>query len=82
MTLYEEEGLPEVVRLLRFEAGSAMPPGRFGNGAEVFVIEGDCHQDRVVLEQGSWARYPAGSRLGLASDGGCTLYFKTGHLPE
>ena len=80
MTLYEEEGYPEVVRLLRLEPGGRLPARRYPNGAEVFLIGGNCRHDRTRLEPGSWARYPPGARLGLSSDDGCTLYFKTGHL--
>jgi hypothetical protein len=81
MTLYEEAGYPEVVRLLRLEPGSQLPVRSYLNGAEVFLIEGNCRQDDTRFEPGSWARYPAGTRLGLSSDDGCMLYFKTGHLP-
>lgn len=81
MTLYEEAGYPEVVRLLRLDPGSAVPARDYPNGAEFFLAEGSCHQDRLRLEPGSWARFPPGARLGFGSHDGCTLYLKTGHLP-
>ena len=81
MTLYEEEGFPEVTSLLRLEPGGRLAARPYPKGAEIFLIDGQCRQADVHLASGSWARYPAGTRLELESDGGCKLYLKTGHLP-
>lgn len=81
LPLYEEDGRPESVRLVRFAAGTAFPEHDHPGGEEIFVLDGDLRDEHGQYEAGSWARYPPGSRHTAVSDGGCTLYVKSGHLP-
>ena len=78
--LYGEAGFPERVRLLRLDAGAAIDSQVYLGGQEIFVVEGELQNGEHSYKAGSWARYPAGSRHALKSDGGCLFYEKTGHL--
>lgn len=80
-TLYEDQGFPERVDLVRLAAEAALPPPGAG-GLEVFVLDGACHDGERPLAGGDWARYPPGARPALHGTGGCSLYLKTGHLRE
>ena len=80
VTLYEEDGYPEVMRLTRLAPGAAVPAHDHPGGEEVFVLDGGFDDDHGSYEAGSWVRYPPGSRHALTSETGCTLYVKAGHL--
>ena len=80
LDLYDEPEHPEQIRLLRLEPGAVLDSQIYLGGQELFVIEGDLENGVRSYRAGSWARYPAGSRHALKSDGGCLFYEKTGHL--
>ncbi len=82
MTLYEEEGYPERVRLYRFAAGTRSAMHEHPAGEEIFVIDGDLSDQHDRYTAGSWVRYPRGSRHEVSTENGCTIYVKDGHLPE
>lgn len=48
----------------------------------MFVLDGALEDDHGGYTAGSWVRYPDGSRHTVCSEIGCTLYLKTGHLPD
>ncbi len=80
--LYKEKAHPEVMRLLRLEAGAGYGLENHG-GAEVFVISGAAAAGRHgALKMGAWLRLPPGEALELSSGEGARLYLKTGHLAE
>ena len=78
--LYAEPGHPEVMRLWRFDPGASLPAGDYAGGLELFVLDGALEDGKATFPAGTWARYPAGSRIGLQSAAGGTAYVKTGHL--
>ena len=80
LELYHEPAHPERTRLLRLEPGAVLDSQIYLGGQEIFVLEGDLENGERSYRSGSWARYPAGSRHALKSDGGCLFYEKTGHL--
>lgn len=81
MPLYSEEGYPESIRLVRFEAGAKVDFDDHTEGEEIFVIEGDLTDEHGSYEAGTWVRYPVGSNHAPSSKNGCILYVKSGHLP-
>ncbi len=80
LELYHEPQHPERIRLLRLEPGAVLESQVYLGGQEIFVVEGELENGERSYRSGSWARYPAGSRHALKSDGGCLFYEKTGHL--
>ncbi len=77
--LYAEALHPELIRLLRFDAGTTMALSHEG-GLELFVVEGDLEDGTHRLVEGSWGRYPPGTSLNLSTDQGARCYVKSGHL--
>ena len=80
LTLYEQPGYPECMRLVRLAPGTRVPEHSHPGGEEVYVIAGSLADDEGTYVQGSWLRFPDGSHHQPFSDEGCTLYVKTGHL--
>ena len=80
--LYEEDGYPEAVRLVRLAPGASVAEHGHPGGEELFVLDGGIEDEYGKYEAGSWVRYPVGSRHAVYSEKGCTLYLKTGHLAE
>lgn len=70
----------ETVRMERWQAGASRTGRFFPAGAEIFVVDGALTTDQGLLPSGGWLRLPAGTRLGAATEAGCLLYVKTGHL--
>jgi anti-sigma factor ChrR (cupin superfamily) len=70
----------ERAALVRMAPGTRLPGHRLGGGGELLVLEGECADARDRYAKGTWLRLPPGSRIGLASEGGCTLFVKLGHL--
>ncbi len=72
----------ENVFLLRWAPDTAYPAHVHAGGEEILVLEGAFHDADGHFPQGSWVRYPDGSRHApytLAE--GALLYVKEGHLP-
>jgi anti-sigma factor ChrR (cupin superfamily) len=82
LALYDEPGHPESMRLVRLAAGTRVAEHEHPGGEEVYVIAGTLADAQGTYEQGSWLRFPDGSRHQPGSDEGCTLYVKTGHLRD
>ncbi len=82
LPLYDEPGHPESVRLVRLAAGTQVAEHGHPGGEEVYVIAGTLTDAQGTYEQGSWLRFPDGSRHQPSSDEGCTLYVKTRHLRD
>jgi hypothetical protein len=76
--LYEQPGFPDVMRLERWEPGTA--PGRlaYDDGAELFVIEGEFSDEFGLHSSRAWVRLPAGSAHRPRTEAGCTVYIKAG----
>jgi anti-sigma factor ChrR (cupin superfamily) len=72
----------EEVRLVRFAPGAAAPRHEHPGGEEIYVLRGSLRDEHGVYQAGSWVRSPAGSAHQPASDEGCLLYVKSGHLPR
>lgn len=81
LTLYEEPGHAERMRLVRIAPGTRLPEHAHPGGEEIYVIAGSLADEQGTYEQGSWLRLPDASHHRPFSDEGCTLYVKTGHLP-
>ena len=79
--LYAQDGFPEVIRLVRFEAGARAARHRHQGGEEIFVLEGELEDDDGTYGAGTWARLPDGSAHEAVSNRGCLLYVRTGALP-
>lgn len=72
----------ENVFLLRWAPDTAYPEHEHCGGEEVFVLDGAFHDEYGHYPQGSWVRYPDGSRHAPYTLGeGALLYVKEGHLP-
>jgi anti-sigma factor ChrR (cupin superfamily) len=82
LSLYDEPGHPESIRLVRLAPGTRVPAHAHPGGEEVYVISGSLADADGIYEQGTWLRFPDGSRHQPFSDEGCTLYVKTGHLRD
>ena len=80
LPLYDEDGQRESMRLVRLAPGTQVPEHDHPGGEEVYVIAGSLADAQGTYEQGTWLRFPDGSRHQPFSDEGCTLYVKTGHL--
>ncbi len=80
LPLYDEDGHRESMRLVRLAPGTQVPEHDHPGGEEVYVIAGSLADAQGTYEQGTWLRFPDGSRHQPFSDEGCTLYVKTGHL--
>jgi len=72
----------ECTVMYRMISGAALPARDLLGGEEFFVIEGSCHDDNGTYAPGPWVRTPLGRAPRLASDGGCRLLLKRGHLLE
>jgi len=82
LPLYDEDGHPESIRLVRLAPGTRITEHDHPGGEEIFVIAGSIADAQGHYEQGTWLRLPDGSRHQPFSDDGCTLYVKTGHLRD
>jgi anti-sigma factor ChrR (cupin superfamily) len=72
----------ENIFLLRWAPDTAYPEHAHPGGEEILVLEGAFHDEEGHYPQGSWVRYPDGSRHAPYTLGeGALLYVKEGHLP-
>ncbi|MGI9222918.1 MAG: cupin domain-containing protein [Woeseiaceae bacterium] len=71
----------EHVALIRFEPGTTYPPHVHNGGEEILVLRGGIRDAEGVYPQGSWMRFPDGSKHEVSSGAdGALLYVKGGHL--
>lgn len=82
LTLYEENGFPEHMCMMRMEEGATftVPSGR--GGAEVFVLFGKMNDEADVFGTGDWLRWPTSASRTFTATKAVTAYLKTGHLPQ
>jgi anti-sigma factor ChrR (cupin superfamily) len=80
LLLYQQDGFPELMQLVRLAPGLAVPRQQFPAGEEIFVIEGDLADEHGRYRAGSWIKFPPGTGHAPRTDGGCLLYVKKGHL--
>lgn len=71
----------EHVALVRWAPGTLFHPHGHPRGEEIFVLEGVFQDERGRYPAGTWLRNPPGSSHRPWSEGGCTIWVKTGHLP-
>jgi anti-sigma factor ChrR (cupin superfamily) len=71
----------ERVRLERWPAGTRGSQLDCRGGCEIVVLEGCLDDEEGTYPAGTWMRMPHAARHAPASDAGCMLYVKTGHLP-
>lgn len=70
----------EAVRMLRLAAETSIALDATG-GLEVLVVDGKAVEGDTALAPHSWLRRPSGS-VAISSQTGCTLFVKSGHLPD
>ena len=80
VVLYAEPEHSEQMHVLRLAPGVVTPEVETPGGEELFVLEGSCEDGERELSEGSWVRYPPGSRHRLRTESGCRLYVKKNHL--
>jgi anti-sigma factor ChrR (cupin superfamily) len=71
----------EHVALVRWAPGTRFQAHAHPGGEEILVLEGVFEDDQGSYPAGHWLRNPPGSVHRPWSDGGCTIWVKTGHLP-
>ncbi|WP_043369298.1 cupin domain-containing protein [Cyanobium sp. PCC 7001] len=72
----------EHVALVRWAPGTVFQPHGHPGGEEILVLEGVFQDDQGTYPAGSWLRNPPGSAHRPWSEAGCTIWVKTGHLPD
>lgn len=82
LPLYESAEHGECMRLVRLAAGTRVAAHSHPGGEEVYVMAGSLADADGTYEQGTWLRFPDGSRHQPYSNEGCTLYVKIGHLRD
>ena len=70
----------ETVALYRLAPGGVLPQRDLPGGEEIFVLEGTCADRDGRYGPATWLRTPIGRAPTLASETGCRLYVKRGHL--
>ncbi|WP_417514699.1 cupin domain-containing protein [Minwuia sp.] len=78
--LYDDEDHPEKIYLSRLAPGTRVQHHTHDGGEEVFVIEGEIHDDDGRYPAGTWLRLADGSSHAPRTDTGCLLYVRSGHL--
>lgn len=78
--LWTSPDTTEMVRLIRYDASTETPAHDHPAGEEIFVLEGVYHDADGSYGPGTWIRNPPGTRHAPASQDGCTVYVKSGHL--
>ncbi|MDG1483562.1 MAG: cupin domain-containing protein [Myxococcota bacterium] len=78
--LYCQPDRPEQIHLVRLAPGTTVGAVGFVGGVEVLVLSGDLSDGHGHYRTHTWIRDPTGTQHAPATQGGCTLYVKTGHL--
>lgn len=73
---------PEHVALVKWAPGTRFSEHTHSDGEEIYVIDGTFDDEQGSYPKGTWLRNPAGSHHAPFSTEGCTIYVKTGHLPQ
>ncbi len=74
--LYRQPGFADSTRLERWLPGTTRPPLNPPDGAEIFVLDGECEDGPDRLQTHCWLRLPAGTAFAPATKAGCTVYIK------
>ncbi len=80
--LYQQAGFHDSMRLERWDSHTDLGTILYERGAELFVLEGEFADEAGTYTKGCWMRLPVGAAHHPRSAGGCTLYIKTGGLPD
>jgi Anti-sigma factor len=72
----------EHLALVRWAPGTVFQPHGHPGGEEILVLAGIFQDEHGTYPVGSWLRNPPGSVHKPWSEAGCTIWVKTGHLPE
>lgn len=75
------DGTREHVRVLKLDSNAKISRHFHPGGEEFLILDGDLTDDHGDYGPGTWVRYPNGSCHEVSSQGGCTMYVKSGHLP-
>jgi anti-sigma factor ChrR (cupin superfamily) len=78
--LYQQPGFSDLTRLERWAPETDLGVASYEQGVEFFVLEGAFADEAGAYASGCWLRLPAGAKHHPRSEGGCTLYVKTGGL--
>lgn len=70
----------ERVYAMRLQPGAIVPRHAHPGGEELLVLDGELADQNGRYRKGTWLRMPAGSSHALASEPGCTIWLKLGHL--
>ncbi|MFO7628359.1 MAG: cupin domain-containing protein [Prochlorococcaceae cyanobacterium] len=70
------------VALVRLAPGTVFQPHGHPGGEEIVVLEGVFQDKQGSYPAGSWLRNPPRSVHRPWSEAGCTIWIKTGHLPN
>lgn len=68
--------------MVRWAPGTYFNPHRHQGGEEIFVVDGVFEDEHGRYPQGTWLRSPHMSQHQPFSREGCTIFVKTGHLPD
>ncbi|MCP9889413.1 cupin domain-containing protein [Cyanobium sp. ATX 6A2] len=68
--------------IVRYMPGSRLERPVHGGGEEILVLAGVFQDNQGTYPAGSWLRNPPGSVHRPWSEAGCTIWVKTGHLPN
>ena len=72
----------EHVALVRWAPGTRFQAHSHPGGEEILVLAGVFQDEHGTYPAGSWLRNPPGSIHRPWSEPGCTIWVKTGHLPD
>ena len=81
LSLYDEEGHPEQMAMMRVEEGSTLTVEGGLKGAEMFILSGAFTDSAESYVTGDWLRWPTTEDRTFTADDAVTVYLKTGHLP-
>jgi anti-sigma factor ChrR (cupin superfamily) len=78
--LYASPDFPEVVYLVRAEAGLTLPYQSFPDGEEIYLLEGRFRDEHGEYRSGSWVRYQSGSGHTPSFEEASTLYVRKSQI--
>jgi len=79
--LYAQEPFSDHMRLERWTYPGDVGVLNFPQGAELFVLSGQFHDDHSVYRRHAWLRLPPGNSLTPQGARQCELYIKEGGFP-
>lgn len=78
--LYEQPGFTDQMALERWDPGVDLGAISYPQGAELFVLDGECADEAGSYGAGCWLRFPVESGHRPRTVRGCTLYVKRAGL--